>query len=156
MASGRWKMHNQSKLWLADGTFDLDDNTNWNCIILLSTSNIDDLTLASPIYGNLTNEVATAFGYTAGGTAVTPTWTKSTSTSTYDASDAAWPASGGSITGRFGAIIKNATVNTIVKPVLCYCLLDTTPADRTATTGQTFTIGMNVSGLFNLTGMTSD
>jgi hypothetical protein len=34
--------------------------------------------------------------------------------------------------------------------VLCYCLLDSTPADVTATTGNTLTIALHASGIFTL------
>jgi len=35
--------------------------------------------------------------------------------------------------------------------VLCYCLLDSTPADVTTTDGNTFTVQINASGVFTLT-----
>ncbi len=34
--------------------------------------------------------------------------------------------------------------------VLCYCLLDSSPADVTATTGNTLTVAANASGVFTL------
>jgi hypothetical protein len=36
------------------------------------------------------------------------------------------------------------------------CLLDTAPADVTATDGNTFTITMNASGVVTLSGATAD
>jgi hypothetical protein len=57
-----------------------------------------------------------------------------------------------SIVARFGVIYRNATVNTIVKPLLAVCLLDTTPADVTATDGNTLTVVMNASGLVHADG----
>lgn len=156
MAAGKWKIYDTAKLWLSDGTFDLDDNTNWRLSLFASTSNANTLTTASPIYANLTNELATANGYTIGGIAITPTWAQASGTATFDSNDPVWTASGGSITARFGVIYKNATVNTIVKPALCVCLLDTTPADVTATTGNTFTVTMNASGIFTASGANTD
>ena len=156
MAAGKWKIYDVAKLWLSDGTFDLDLNTNWNVALCSSTSNANTLSLASPIYANLTNELTTANGYTVGGVAVTPTWTQSGGTATFDSTDPQWTASGGSITARFAVLYKNATVNTIVKPLMCVCLLDTTPADVTATTGNTFTIVMNASGLWAASGAATD
>jgi hypothetical protein len=47
-------------------------------------------------------------------------------------------------------------VNTIVKPLLCVSLLDTAPANVTATDGNTFTVAINASGVFTLTGGTAD
>jgi hypothetical protein len=156
MAAGKWKLYEAAKLYLADGTFDLDDNTNWKCALFLSSSNCDTLGGTNDVYGDLTNEHANANGYTTGGAAFTPTWTQSGGTATFDGSDPVWTASGGSIVARFAVIYKNATVNSIVKPLLCVCLLDTAPADVTATTGNTLTITMNASGLWTLSGASSN
>lgn len=155
-AAGKWKLYEKAKLYLADGTFDLDLNTNWKMALALSTSNANDLTLAAPIYANLTNEHSNANGYTTGGVAITPTWTNASGTETFDAADPVWTASGGSIVARFAVIYKDATVNTIVKPLLAVCLLDTAPADVTTTTGNTLTIQLNASGIFTLSGAASD
>lgn len=157
MAAGKWKIYEVSKKYLTDGTFDLDDTTNWKIALCSSSSNANTLSLAAPIYGNLTNELSTANGYTSGGVAVTGvTLTNSSGTITFDCDDVVWTASGGSIAARFAVLYKNATVNTIVKPMLCVCLLDTTPADVTATSGNTLTITMNASGLFTLSGAATD
>ena len=156
MAAGKWKLYEAAKLYLADGTFDLDDNTNWRVALFLSTSNADTLGGTNDVYGDLTNEHANANGYTTGGVAITPTWAQASGTATFDSDNPVWTASGGSITARFGVVYKNATVNGIVKPLLCVCLLDTTPADVTATDGNTFTINMNASGLWTLSGAASN
>jgi hypothetical protein len=157
MAAGKWKVYDFAKKYLADGTHDLDDTTNWKIALFLSTSNANTLSVGTGVYGDLTNEHANANGYTTGGLALTAeTWTRSSSTITFDAADPVWTASGGSIVARFGVIYRNATVNTIVKPLLAVCLLDTTPADVTATDGNTLTVVMNASGLFTLTGATTD
>lgn len=156
MAAGKWKVPQVAKLWLSNGTFDLDDNTNWKMALFLSTSNANDLTLASPIFANLTNEHAAANGYTAGGLALTPTWTQSAGTATFDSNDPVWTAAGGPITARFAVIYKAATVNTIVSPVLAVCLLDTTPADVSATAGNTLTVTINASGILTLSGAAVD
>jgi hypothetical protein len=157
MAAGKWKVYDFAKKYLADGTHDLDDTTNWKIALFLSTSNANTLSVGTGVYGDLTNEHANANGYTTGGLALTAeTWTRSSSTITFDAADPVWTASGGSIVARFGVVYRNATVNTIVKPLLAVCLLDTTPADVTATDGNTLTVVMNASGLFTLTGATTD
>lgn len=156
-AAGKWKLFDFAKKYLADGTHDLDDPTNWKIALFLSTSNTNTLSVGTGVYGDLTNEVANANGYLTGGNAMTSvTWTRSSSTITWDADDSVWTAAGGSITARFAVIYRNATVNTIVKPLLCVSLLDTTPADVTATTGNTLSIVMNASGIFTLSGATAD
>ena len=152
-AAGKFKLYEISKEYLADGTFDLDDTTNWKAALFLSTSNANTLSVGTGIYGDLTNEVANAFGYTTGGVAITGvTWTNSGGTITFDIDNPSWTASGGSIVARFVVIYKNATVNTIIKPLLCVCLLDTAPADVTTTTGNVLTIQINASGVFTLSG----
>jgi hypothetical protein len=156
-AAGKWKLYETAKLYLADGTFDLDDTTNWKCALFLSTSNANTLGGTNDVYADLTNEHANANGYTTGGVALTGvTWTNAAGTITFDCADPVWTAAGGSIVARFGVIYKNATVNTIVKPLLCVSLLDTAPADVTATTGNTLTLQMNASGIFTLSGANVD
>jgi len=61
-----------------------------------------------------------------------------------DPADMVWTASGGSITARFAVLYENAG------DVVCYCLLDSTPADVTATDGNTLTITLHASGIFTL------
>lgn len=150
-------MYDLAKKYLADGTHDLDDTTNWKLALFLSTSNANSLNVGTAVYGDLTNEHANANGYTTGGAAIAgQTWVNAAGTITWDANDVTFSAAGGSIVARFAVIYRNATVNTIVKPLLLICLLDTTPADVTATTGNTLTIQMNVSGLFTLSGAAVD
>jgi hypothetical protein len=91
----------------------------------------------------LTNEVANGNGYTTGGQEITISLS-GTTTVTVDGTDEVWTASGGSITARF-AVIYEVSGN-----VLCYCLLDDTPADVTATDGNTLTVAINASGIFTL------
>lgn len=156
-AAGKWKLYENAKKYLADGTHDLDDATNWKIALFLSTSNANTLSVGTGVYGDLTNEHANANGYTTGGVAVAgETWVNASGTITFDANDVVWTASGGSIVARFAVMYRNATVNSIVKPLLAVCLLDTAPADVTATTGNTLTITMNASGLFTLSGATTD
>jgi hypothetical protein len=157
MAAGKWKVYEAAKKYLADGTFDLDDTSNWKMALFLSTSNCDTLGGTNDVYGDLTNEHANGNGYTTGGGDVTGvTWTQSGGTVTFDLDNEVWTASGGSIVARFAVIYKNATVNSIVKPLLCVCLLDTTPANVTATDGNTLTVAINASGAFTLSGADSN
>ncbi len=156
-AAGKWKVYEKAKKYLSDGTFDLDLTTNWKLALFLSTSNANTLSVGTAIYGDLTNEHANANGYTTGGAAMSGiTWTQSGGTVTFDANDVVFTASGGSIVARFAVIYENATLNTIVKPILCVCLLDTAPADITATDTNTLTIQFNASGIFTLSGAAVD
>jgi hypothetical protein len=159
MAAGKFKTYESVSKYVADGTFDLDDATNWMIALFLSTSNANTLGGTNDVYGDLTNEHANANGYTTGGVALSSvTFTRSGNVTTFNAANLApaWTASGGSITGRFLVIYKNATVNTIVKPLLAVSLVDTTPADATATAGNPFNITFNASGIVTITGANVD
>jgi hypothetical protein len=157
-AAGKWKLYEAANLNLANGTFDLDNaSLGLTMALFLSTSNCNTLSVGTGVYGDLTNEHANANGYTTGGIALTnEVWTKSGSVATFDCDNVVWTASGGDIVARFAVIYCNATVNSIVKPLLCVSLLDTAPADKTATNGNTFTVTISASGVFAVTAGTSD
>lgn len=138
-AAGAWTFPDSARTDLLNGTFDLDSDT-WKMALFLSTSNIG---AASTTYAGLTNEHANANGYTTGGTAITISLS-GTTTVTADSTDATWTASGGSIVARFAVIYE------VGGRVLCYCLLDSAPADVTITTGNQLTVQINVSGVFTL------
>lgn len=139
MAAGTWTFTNEGRTKLLDGTFDLDTDS-FKMALFLSTSNIG---AGSTTYAGLTNEHANANGYTTGGIAVTLSLS-GTTTVTVDSTDATWTASGGPITARFAVIYE------VSGRVLCYCLLDSTPADVSAADGQTLTVQINASGVFSL------
>lgn len=140
MAAGTWTFTNGGRTRLLNGTFDIDTDS-FKCALFLSTSNIG---AASTTYAGLTNEHANANGYTTGGIAVALTLAGTTTVTVDITTDPVWTASGGSITARFAVIYE------VAGDVLCYCLLDSTPADMTATTGNTLTVAANASGVFTL------
>jgi hypothetical protein len=157
ITTGKWKVYDQAKKYLWDGTLDLDDTTNWKVALFLSTSNCNTLGVGTGVYGDLTNEHANGNGYTTGGIAIgSQLLSVSGGTTTFDAADVTWTAAGGSIVARFAVKYKNATVNGIIKPLLAVCLLDTSPANVTATDGNTLSVVMNVAGLLTLSGATTD
>jgi len=139
-AAGAWTMTNEGRTKLLDGTFDIDTDT-WKMALFLSTSNIG---AASTTYAGLTNEHANANGYTTGGIAVVLALTGTTTVKADIDTDPVWTASGGSIVARFAVIYE------VGGNVLCYCLLDSTPADVTATDGNTLTVAAHASGVFTL------
>lgn len=141
MAAGNWTFVNSARTNLLNGTFDLDTDT-FRIALFLSTSNIG---AASTTYAGVTNEHANANGYTTGGISLgTLDLTGTTTVTVDDALDAVWTASGGPITARFAVIYENGG------NVLCYCLLDSTPADVSASSGNTLTIQFHASGIFTL------
>ena len=149
-AAGKWKMYEQAKLDLANGLIDFDTHS-FKINLYLSTSNADTLTQATiNELTDITNQVATNFGYTQNTKAVTITTANSSGTITIDeTTNPVWTAAGGSITARFAVIYDD----THASDMPCFvCLLDTAPADVTATDGNTFTITMNASGVVTLSG----
>ena len=141
MAAGNWTFTDGARTRMLNGTFDFDTDT-FKVALFLSTSNIG---AASTTYAGVTNEHANANGYTTGGISLGALTLAGTTTVTVDdPSDMVWTASGGSITARFGVLYESGG------DVVCYFLLDSTPADVTATTGNTLTIALNASGIFTL------
>jgi hypothetical protein len=144
MAADAWVVHDKAKLKMVNNAIDMDSDA-FVVRLYASTSNVatNSVTDASGV----TNELSTANGYTAGGTATTLSATESSGTTTVDATDVVWTASGGSIVARLAAI-----VDTTATPdeLIAHCLLDNAPADVTATDTNTFTITMNASGIFTV------
>jgi hypothetical protein len=141
MAAGAWTFTDAARTNLLNGTFDLDTDT-FLMALFLSTSNIG---AASTTYAGVTNEHANANGYTTGGISLGSLALSGTTTVTVDeTTNPVWTASGGSITARYAVIYESGG------NVLCYCLLDSAPADVTATDGNTLTVNFHASGIFTL------
>lgn len=139
-AAGAWVFTNIGRTRLLDGDFDIDTDT-FKMALFLSTSNIG---AASTTYAGLTNEHANANGYTTGGIAVVLQLSGTTTVKVDVQTDPVWTANGGSIVARFAVIYE------VGGNVLCYCLLDSTPADVTVTDGNTLTVAAHASGVFDL------
>lgn len=151
-AAGKWKLYESAKLGIANGEIDLDTHS-FKIALFASTSNCDTLSGTTTL-ASLTNQLATANGYTQNDKAVTITTANSGGTITVDeTTNPVWTASGGSITARFAVIYDDTHAS---DQALCVCLLDTAPADVTATSGNTFTITINASGLFTISGATAN
>jgi len=140
MAAGAWTFTNGGRTSLLDGTFDIDSDT-WKMALFLSTS---DLGAASTTFAGVSDEHAAANGYVAGGVAVTLQLSGTTTVKVDIQTDPVWTANGGSIIARFAAIYE------VGGNILCYCLLDSTPADVTVTDGNELTVAAHASGVFDL------
>lgn len=152
MAAGKWKFYDSAKLKILQGLIDFDNHA-FKVALFTSSSNANTLT-GSDELTDLTNQVAGANGYTTGGQSVTVTIDSSTPSAPFvDVSNPVWTASGGSITARY-AVLYDDTVSG--DPLIAVSLLDTAPADVTATDGNTFTLSIAAGGIFNLSGATSD
>ena len=155
-AAGKWKLYEAAKLAIANGDIHFDTDA-FEIALFLSTSNCDTLSGTTGL-SNLTNQHSTANGYTqadgaAAGEVLTVTSGNTSGTIKIDGNNPVWTASGGSIVARFAVIIDGTHPS---DQAIAVCLLDTAPADVTATTGNTLTLTMNASGMFTLSGATSN
>lgn len=137
-APSAWTFTNNTRTYLLNGTFDIDSDT-YKMALFTSSSNLG---AATTTYAGVTNEVSNANGYTTGGVAVTLSLS-GTTTVTVGITDASWTASAAGITARFAAVYESGG------NVLCYCTLDSTPADVTVAAGNTLTISGS-NNLFTL------
>ena len=101
------------------------------------------------VYADLTNELSTANGYSSGGATLSGvSFTLGASSVILTASPTVWNATGGSIAARYVVLRYVGTVNSQVDPLILYVLVDTTPADKTATAGNAFTVTWSASGIY--------
>lgn len=153
MAADTFKIYENAKEYMCDGTMDLDGDS-FKAALFLSTSNAATLGVGTGLLADLTNEHAGANGYTTGGVAISSvTWVESAGTVTFDFADPTWTASGGSIIARFN-VVYDDTPTSPADPLVGYTLMDNTPADITVTDGGTLTIQIHASGMFDLSGGT--
>lgn len=139
-AAGPWLFTDTGRISLLNGTFDIDSDS-WNMALFLSTSNLGP---ASTTYAGLTNEHANENGYTTGGISIALTLAGTTTVTCDITTDPVWTATGGSIAARYAVIYE------VGGNILCYCLLDSAPADMSATDTNTLTVFAHTSGLFTL------
>lgn len=148
MAADAWVVHDKIKEYMGNKVVDFDADS-FKANLYLSTSNI--ATTSVNALSTATNQVATGAGYTQNTKAVTsPTWAESAGVCTFDCADIVWTASGGSIVARFAAIYDDTVASPVVDPIVCHSLLDNSPANVTATDGNTFTITIHANGVFTL------
>lgn len=141
MAAGVWTFTNTTRTNLLNGTFDLDTD-NFKCALVTSSSNIS---ASSTTWAGVTNEVASGNGYTTGGVTVSPLALSGTTTvSVKFGTNPSWTASSSGITARWAVVYE------VGGNVLCYCLLDNTPANVVITSGNTLTIDGTTTALFTL------
>jgi hypothetical protein len=154
MAASAWRVYDLFKQDLGLEGHNLNASDVVICVLCASTSNAATLTVAGApngVYASLTNELATQFGYTQKAETVAATWADNASgnTTKFDTVDPAWTASGGTITAYYAVLLNDTHTS---DGLICYCLLDATPADVSVTTGNTLTIQQNASGVLTLGG----
>lgn len=149
-----FKWYDRATLYVGDGTYNAGTPqvsiTAQPVTVALLTSTYT-YSASHNIYADLTNELTTSGGYTAGGLALaSKTLVQASTVTNFDAADAQWTASGGGIPAfRYAALYINATVNGIVKPLIG--VIDNNGVDVPATTApNTLTIVWNATGIFQV------
>lgn len=124
-------------------------------MLLTSSSYSPDVTVTGNyLKADVTNELSTANGYTAGGVTLT-TVVDPTITGGYKLSSdsPAWTASGGNIAAWRNAVLYvSGTLWGLTNPLVGYMVGDSTPADVPATSsGNTLTLTVPGGGWFDVT-----
>ena len=143
MATSAWRVFRVAKLKMLDGTIDLDTHL-FRMHLYVSGSNITDL--GHSARGSITNELTGHANYTQSGLTMTgQTLALSGSTLKWDISDFVLTASGTAWTD-----VKHALIATSDGIPVCYSELSS--AGFNVADGNSLTITMNTSGIFELTG----
>lgn len=123
--------------------------------LITSVQTMNTTEVGNSIFADVSaNDLATAFGYTAGGVALaTPTITAVTNGFKFSTGNATWTAAGGSIPAhRYYVMYVVGTLWGRVNPLIGFFVGDTTPADIPATTtGNTLTATAPAAGWFDIT-----
>lgn len=146
MAAGQFTFYDSFAELIADGTIDLDTHT---FKLQLHTSSYTP-NQAHDELSDLTNEVSNANGYTTGGVTLTGiSWSQVGGVATFDCDPIVWNAVSSGITARRAVLIDTDATN---DKLVGHMLLDVTPADVSATAGNSLTVTPHASqGLFQLT-----
>lgn len=145
MAVGNFTVFNIAKEKIAKAQIDLDSDS-FKAMLTTSSQSIDATFAGSSTNcrkADLTAEVS-GTGYTAGGTAITMSVTRSTGTVTVDSTDPQWTTA--TITAKYLIIYDDTNAN---KDLLGFYDLDTGGGSVSSTAG-TFQVTVNASGLFTL------
>lgn len=151
MAAGKWKLYNTAKEKIGQALIDLDGHS-FKCALFTSTSNAN--TLTNTLLGDLTNQVSNGNGYTTNGVTLTSvTWTNSSGTITFDGDIPQWLASGSGFSFKYAVIFDDTVA---FDPLLAVCDLNVGGGNLTANSSDFVTITIPASGIFNLSGATTD
>jgi hypothetical protein len=143
-----WLIYNQFKTNIGKKLLDLSVDT-FKVALFTSPSSAINVAVSPATYTAFAadgNEVANGNGYTTTGVSVgVGTWT-GTSTLTFDSADATWTASGAGFTARAAVLYDSTSAG---KEAVCYCLLDSTPANVTVSSPNTLTL--QIANILTLT-----
>jgi len=114
----------------------------------LHTSSFTPNAATQAVYADLTNELGTANGYSSGGASLTGIgFALSGSSAILTASPTVWNVVTADLVARFLVLRYVGTVNGQVDPLILYVLMDNTPANVTATPGNSLTVNWNAAGI---------
>ena len=158
MAATAWQLYNSAKKYIGNGTITLGAGV-FKMVLAKAASNASTFTLSA--YGgggaltSVTNEIAAAGGYVAGGRNLVPAtaqWVEGASAKqqkfTMSTVGLAFTASGANIVNVRYAIIRNST-GTGAGKLLCFCQLSS--SQFTVTSPNTLTVLPAATGIFTLT-----
>lgn len=146
MAASAFALFSAFKLGVGNKAFNLSTDVI-KCALITSawTPSLD----VDDVWADISANEITGDGYTAeGATLANQTWSASGGTITLDGDNIQWIAGVSGLSARY-AVFYNFTDAT--KRLICYTLLDTTPADYTVTDGQSIDILLPTTGIFQLT-----
>lgn len=147
MAAGAWVIFDNFKATIGKSCNLASDTVK----MTLHTSTYTPTASGDSVYADLSNELSTANGYTNGGaTLASQAYTQTSGTGKFTSDPVSWTASGGSIVARYAVMRLVGTFDTQVDPLIAYCLLDSTPADVTASAGNPLTVTPHANGYFSL------
>jgi len=153
MAASAWQLYNSAKSHIGNGTITLGAGV-FKMVLAQAASNASTFTLS--VFGSLTNEVAAAGGYVAGGRNLVPAtaqWVQGASAKqqkfTMSSIGLAFTASGASIVDIKYAIIRNSVSSAASGKLLCWCQLSS--ANFTVASPNTLTVLPATTGIFTLT-----
>ena len=139
MTAGPWLLTNGFRTNLANGN--LGNLTASSAIRVALFTSSSNLGAASTTYNGITNEVSNANGYTTGGvTGIQLSASGTTSVTLTPTANIVWTASASGIVAYFAAAYLYAAGVGANQYIVGYCLLDSTPASVTVSSGNTLTI----------------
>ena len=129
--------------FFGDNTIDLDTDT-FDIILMNSTHTFSS---ANTVKADISaNEIATANGYTQGAeTLASVAWSETGGTTTFDAADVTWTASGGDIGPATDAVIYSETAGS--DELMCSIDFD---GPQTAGDGTDFKVTYSAPGIFTI------
>lgn len=152
MAASAWQLYNSAKKYIGNGTITLGAGV-FKMVLAKASSNASTFTIST--FASVTNEIAAAGGYVAGGRNLVPAtaqWVAGASAKqmkfTQTTTGLTFTASGANLTDIKYAIIRNSTGSGAGK-LLCFCQLSS--ANFTVTSPNTLTIIPAATGIFTLT-----